>query len=491
MKKIFFFLAVLLVSVATVEAQDSKDFMKSFEEFRRGIHQDYNDFRSKCMKDYIAFLRNAWADVKGEVPERVPQEQTVPPVVMPIEEIDKPLDDKKIEIEEVVTPVIETEPRPEPVEPVKEVPVVTPKYVSFSFFGTEARVRFDVSKSIKLSGVSGEQVAVAFEKIDTKAYDNLLFDCLALRSELQLSDWAYLIMLNRLSETICGGKNNNAVLTMAYLYMMSGYKMRLALKDDRIYLLYATRHHIYDQTFFEIDGVRYYGIEELPLNLFVCDAAFPKEKELSLIIDQNQKLSYVASVQRTVKAEAYSDIHISFAINKNLMDFYTTYPTSFINDNIMTRWAFYANTPLDARLSKQIYPALRTQLQGLSEPEAVGRLLNLVQTGLEYGYDDEVWGDDRAFFAEESLFYPYCDCEDRSILFTRLVRDLLGLKCILVYYPGHLASAVCFNQHVAGDYIELGGKRFVIADATYVNAPVGSTMPKMDNSTAKVIMLEN
>ena len=157
----------------------------------------------------------------------------------------------------------------------------------------------------------------------------------------------------------------------------------------------------------------------------------------------------------------------------------------------MTRWAFYANTPLDARLSKQIYPALRTQLQGLSEAEAVGRLLNLVQTGLEYGYDDEVWGDDRAFFAEESLFYPYCDCEDRSILFTRLVRDLLGLKCILVYYPGHLASAVCFNQHVAGDYIELGGKRFVIADATYVNAPVGATMPKMDNSTAKVIMPEN
>ena len=102
-----------------------------------------------------------------------------------------------------------------------------------------------------------------------------------------------------------------------------------------------------------------------------------------------------------------------------------------------------------------------------------------------------MWGDDRAFFAEESLFYPYCDCEDRSILFTRLVRDLLGLKCILVYYPGHLASAVCFNQHVAGDYIELGGKRFVIADATYVNAPVGATMPKMDNSTAKVIMLEN
>ena len=34
------------------------------------------------------------------------------------------------------------------------------------------------------------------------------------------------------------------------------------------------------------------------------------------------------------------------------------------------------------------------------------------------------------------------NCEDRAILFTRIVRDLLGLKFILIYYPGHLASAV-------------------------------------------------
>lgn len=54
-------------------------------------------------------------------------------------------------------------------------------------------------------------------------------------------------------------------------------------------------------------------------------------------------------------------------------------------------------------------------------------ILNWVQTGSEYEYDDKVWRHDRAFFAEETLYYPYCDCEDRSILFSRFVRDLLGL----------------------------------------------------------------
>ena len=133
---------------------------------------------------------------------------------------------------------------------------------------------------------------------------------------------------------------------------------------------------------------------------------------------------------------------------------------------------------------------MKAQLKGLSQEQAVGKLLNWVQTGFVYEYDDKVWGHDRAFFAEETLYYPYCDCEDRSILLTRLVRDLLGLKCILVYYPGHLASAVAFDDHVSGDYILLQGKRFVIADATYIDAPVGMTMTGMDNQTAKVILLE-
>lgn len=118
------------------------------------------------------------------------------------------------------------------------------------------------------------------------------------------------------------------------------------------------------------------------------------------------------------------------------------------------------------------------------------RLLNFVQTAFVYEYDDKVWGGDRAFFAEEMLYNPYCDCEDRSVLFSRLVRDLLGLDVILVYYPGHLATAVCFAEDVSGDYIMLSGRRFVVCDPTYIGAGVGRTMPDMNNRSANVILLD-
>mgnify|MGYP007124231092 FL=1 len=209
-----------------------------------------------------------------------------------------------------------------------------------------------------------------------------------------------------------------------------------------------------------------------------------------MYIPQNQKFEYNASDVRTLTSRRYPDVQVQVQVNKNLIEFYNTYPSSEVNANFMTRWAMYANTPLDAKVKEELYPALKEKINGLSQLEAANKLLNWVQTAFVYEYDDKVWGHDRAFFAEETLYYPYCDCEDRSILFSRLIRDLLGLKTILVFYPGHLASAVCFTDKVAGDYIMLDDKRFIITDPTYIGAPVGNTMPDMDNTQASVILLE-
>jgi hypothetical protein len=70
-----------------------------------------------------------------------------------------------------------------------------------------------------------------------------------------------------------------------------------------------------------------------------------------------------------------------------------------------------------------------------------------------------------------------------------MIRDLLGLDVVLLYYPGHLATAVCFNDDVQGDYLVIGGKKYIVCDPTYIGASIGRTMPKMDNSKAKVLLL--
>ena len=206
-------------------------------------------------------------------------------------------------------------------------------------------------------------------------------------------------------------------------------------------------------------------------------------------IDRLPKLQTTLSNNKKIKALSVPII-VNTHVNKNLVDFFNDYPTSYCNNNFMTRWAMIANTPMEKGVKEKMYPQLQKAIKGLTEKEAMERLLNWVQTSLVYEYDDKVWGGDREFFAEESLYYPYADCEDRSILLSRLVRDLLGLKAILIYYPGHLAMAVEFTEQVKGDYIMLDGHKFVVCDPTYINANVGMTMPKMDNAAAKVILLD-
>ena len=102
-----------------------------------------------------------------------------------------------------------------------------------------------------------------------------------------------------------------------------------------------------------------------------------------------------------------------------------------------------------------------------------------------------MWGKDRAFFAEESLYYPYSDCEDRSILFSHLVRDILGLDVALVYTPGHLFTAICFDENVKGSHVMIGGRKFVICDPTVINgAPVGFCAVKNNAEDFKIGLIK-
>lgn len=494
--------SILCVANIFCVAQDDYEAFKkrqnsSFENFKKRVNEDYENFRKKANEEYAALLERAWEKYNSIAKISVPEDDVKPvaPINYPKDDKDEPAPTPKpIPYEEVV-PVPVVTPQPEPISPIEEVidPVapVTPT-ITFSFFGTEAQVRFTKPSTTLLKNVDEKSISAAWKNMSTDNYTNLVYDCLKIRSDKQLCDWAYLEMLKSLSEHIFGKGSNDATLLMAYVYCQSGYKMRLARgNDNKLYMMYASDHIIYNKDYFSLDNTNFYTYGEAPNQMYVCNVSFPQEKSMSLYINRELKLANKTTSPRTIQSKGYPEIITTITPNLNLLDFYETYPTSMIGSNMVSRWAMYANTPLDENVKKQIYPSLQAAIKGCDQLTAVNKLLNYVQTGFVYEYDSKVWGCDRAFFAEETLYYPYSDCEDRSILFTRLVRDLLGLRCILIYYPGHLASAVEFTEtDVKGDYILLNNSKFIVSDPTYINAPVGRTMPKMDNATAQVIMLQ-
>jgi hypothetical protein len=298
-------------------------------------------------------------------------------------------------------------------------------------------------------------------------------------------------MLQNIAEKACGKGTNEAIFLQGVLLNQSGYQIRFALEDNtKLHIMSRMDGFPYDRGYLTADGKLFFLMDGCKAkNLTVCDAAYPGEQMMSLGVAEQPDLKKNMSDKRTVISR-FVNVSADMQMNKNLMDFYTDYPTSYDGKDMMTRWAYYANTPVSPEVKEMVYPQLKQQIGNAPKLMAANMLLNWVQMGLTYAYDEKVWGHDRAFFAEESLFYPFCDCEDRSILFSHLIRDLLDLDVVLVYYPGHLYTAVCFNEDVTGDYIMVNGRKFTVADPTYYNANVGKTMSKMDNSKAKVILLK-
>ena len=538
----FLLMLLALVCMNRASAQDDDDPRKAFEKARAEMHKDYDDFRKQALAEYSDFVRQAWKEFGAEPAVPAPKEQEILPQLAPgadqetaswfgkqltklgnmfkskgrkvpeqIQPAAQPQAQKKAEekkpVEMAVQEVIKPEPpikQPEPLAEVKEETFRANSYMTFEVFGTQCKVRIGENCRFKLKDVSSDAVAdVIRDEFPKPQFDNMLFDCLQERKRHDFSDWAYYQMLLALTRKFYGEGTNEAVLAQAFLYSQSGYKMRLAHDDSHLYMLAATRHFIYNKLFFSLDGDWYFMLDgKQSEKLSICQASFPKESSLSLQISAAQRLAMNPTGERTLTSRKNPDFSFTIHSNKNYIDFLGTYPSSTVNNNFMTRWSMYANCPLDESIREQLYPQMKEKLAGKSELMAVQELLWWMHGNVDlegviqdsdcflYRYDEDVWGVDRAFFGEETLFYPYCDCEDRSILLSHLVRDVVGLDVVLVYYPGHLAMAVHFNEPVEGDYVMCEGRKFIVVDPTYIGSRVGETMPMVADEPTTVILLD-
>ena len=200
---------------------------------------------------------------------------------------------------------------------------------------------------------------------------------------------------------------------------------------------------------------------------------------MALRMTAPMKLGNTTNQKKVLASKKYPQMRLEYTTNKALMDFYGSYPRM--------EWQDYTLTPTDKATSEKIMATFRPLLAGKSETEAVNMILNFVQTAFTYGYDDEIWGGDRPFFADETLYYP--NCEDRSILFSQLVRMLTKNDVVLLYYPNHLATAVRFNSDIQGDYVTVDGRKYLVCDPTGYK-PIGNAYDQFKNTQAKIIKIK-
>lgn len=341
----------------------------------------------------------------------------------------------------------------------------------------------------------------AYIQLNNDSTNNLILDCLTQKEEKNLCDWAYLKLLQLVGKTICKRDNEATILT-GFLLAQSGYTIRFARgSKNTLHLLFCSKDNLYEKNgrHLKCEDDNFYFLGTPPSDsckvMPKSNFKYPFARYLSLNIDKPIKFAKsLASSPKEITLNNYPELKFKVSVNKNLIHFYNDYPEC----DPYTRWIFHANAPVSEEIECDLYQPLREIINGKSQKDAVRLLLNLVQSfkGKE---DKDVWERDRTFFVDESWYYEFSDCEDHAVHFSRLVRDLVGLDVILVFFPprttpkksaGHLATAVVFDESVTGVSIEYRGKRFILCDPTAPNADIGVPMQHMKIKDAIIVDLQ-
>ena len=488
--KSVYILVFSIVLCFGVKAQQ-EDMNISFEEFSKQADMNFSSFedeqnkkmdeiRLRANEEFSKMLGRPWKEFETQKAIETPKRPEPPKP-----EIKKSEDDGaevELEFEEII-PLPEKYMMPEPIAPIVKPEQSSASAFDFLYYNTRCTVDLNDDIKFTLTDASERAVAEVWKHLSSYKTDVLIADCLNLRKELNLCDWGYITLIDSLTNKLFSGKTNEAAVLQMYILTQSGYNVRIANSGNKLVILMPAREVLYNYSYIAIDNEKYYVLDNSDNSSYkVFNHAFPEEKIPSVKINYIPKLSNKQTDKKTFVAKKYPQTKVEISVNTTLIDFYNEYPCS--------DWDNYARASLSDELRQVLYPTLMQQIKGKSQEEAANILINFVQTAFEYKTDDEQFGYERPLFGDETFFYPYSDCEDRSILFSILVQDLLNLDVVLVNYPGHLATAVHFTENITGDYMTIDGKKYLVCDPTYIGASIGDAMPKYKTMSAKIVKIK-
>lgn len=520
-KYIAVFIFVALACQQPARAQINKESLnkESFEEFRKGIKDDFFSFRNDVMKRYNEYLAGIWKSYnvfRGEERDSVPK-----PQMMPVYSEDKPdkpdrpdkPDDRPEDIPGVDdTPEIIPENNPENIPEIipENVPEANPEaipdscravpagpdknidkdnvqdkyrhmYVDFYKMRLQMPDIRNVFSDIDFSDMEPAEIWSLYCKKDI--YKVLTSNIRYYADCLGLNDWFIFELVRCYSDTVFKDYGGTARISLTQFIMVGlGYDVRVGLLEgNRLCLLVPTQQTMYNINFMKYNDHRYYvyydklsvssGKEYFISTYYMNDDIF---KALNLEI--NRPLNIPFSPQKYYFS--YGGIKLEGEINKNIMPMLYNYP--------LTDLEVYQKSVINEEVRKSVISQIGYQLSGMPRLKAVNTLLQFVQSAFEYSTDQDLHGFEKPYFFEEMLYYPKCDCEDRSIFYSYLLRYVFGMNPLLIRFPGHASVGINLYPGFDGDYFFYKKLKYYISDPTFMRAVTGQCMPQYRNMTPEV-----
>jgi hypothetical protein len=485
MKPYVLLLMGLIVSIAIMGQQDNFNSMKNkssqtFDDFKKKQTAKFDDYKTRKQFEFANFLEQKWekyALMTGKEKPELP-EPVEPPVADPADT----LPDVEIPVLPAIIPLPEEKPTPLPEIPIVPDNVVYNK-VTLEFAGHKLAINYDKKFNAFLPQITEDKMADFWRTMAGGSFDELIYQCLLIKKELRLNDWAYYLFVKTLAANIYSpSQKHEQIAFIAFILDNSDYKVRMGRDGDykNLLLLLAVQDQMYKKSYFIFSDEKFYLIEgELGSSIYTYNEweKVSGKKAMNLAIRESIKVSgqYQTKVIETQALGGSLEINY----NPQLKDFYNQMPDCDL--------AITFNSECSEELSVSLIAAIRKRLEGKNKLEQVAALLNFMHEGFPYMTDNNQFGYEKYFFYEESFIYPYSDCEDNSVLFAYLVRKLTGFPVVGLLYHDHAATAVKLDQDIDGAYVMHKGEKYTICDPTYLGARVGQAMPQYWNESAQII----
>jgi len=467
MNKFALSLLLLFTSLAMCCAQN--DFRKSFSDFATSTRQQYEEYSKKANEEFSKALQENWRsfkvfDAKVRIPFKPASDTLVEPCPLKNEQID--ISDVPVDYKRTKAAKMATNSSSAYESGVNHGDLKT---VAVDFYGAKIKAAVPVNYfELRLDSQSERSVSRFWGELSRKGCEDMVNSVKKVQKELNLNDWGLFEYVGSLSSALFqdGSTDEKAVFTVFCMNQM-GYNSKVARTETALVAIFASEQEIYGRQYVIVDDVKYY-LANAAGKVTSLKTYSPKmegtDTNLDMNVVCNPKLGDGNGTIHKVKSSVFNS-SFSLPINNSLITFYGDYPQLDVN--------IYAGAEPDGQFADAISGSIRPMLHERSGIEALNTLLAFVQKDFRYKTDIEQFGKEKPFFCEENFYYPYNDCEDRAVLFTFLVRKVLGYDCLLLQYSDHINCAVRIDGDADGYYVKRNGSKYYVCDPTCQGAKVG------------------
>lgn len=261
-------------------------------------------------------------------------------------------------------------------------------------------------------------------------------------NQLKLDDVGYLFMVKKVARELNKEEDANVEQLFTYAVLsLKGYDVLLGVGNTGITLYGNTDFSIKNILFVTQNNKKYY---DLSFNQFKTPGEERSVAKLNTQPTKSIRLNRLIPpslpkkmVHKTLPFEYEGNVYFfTTTYNQHLVAYYKDLPDIELSK-------VYLNYGLSERGEHTLINQLKEATSYLSKEKTVDFLLAFVQS-LSYAKDIDVIGHEKFSFPEESLANEFTDCEDRSMLFAYLVREVANLQSIGLMYPNasHMNVAV-------------------------------------------------